>query len=327
MDSPAIRSTTLIWEWFGSIRSHLTNVTFTFGLDSPILFNALFEDIITYLLSCEFRTFRRHHPGSLLIIATLIRRKTFTTEKNGFISKCENLSQPCWNIAMLEMVVLPLCHPFPAARFPFFPLQHIWCSGTFEGSRRISASCSDPGRLTTHGGIPLRFATRKTLVGPSLVADYLILIFAVCMSKCWCFASLTKLWVMWGVLLGSWLTDTNETQFSIGPRNAPWHHSKTYSEIKKIHQKIQKSIENLSHKKPLENYPSIPLSPPQARKLVSSVSSGKSSSRNMWGPPIRREAHPRRYENSVLLEIARVVRDESHMTKVWLFIGKGSLGV
>lgn len=105
VDSPAIRSTTLIWEWFGSIRTHFTNVTFTLGLDSPILFNALFEDIVTYLL----------------IIATLISRKTYIHHrKNGFISKCENFSQQCWNIAMLEMVVLPLCHSFPASRFPLF---------------------------------------------------------------------------------------------------------------------------------------------------------------------------------------------------------------
>lgn len=153
-----------------------------------------------------------------------------------------------------------------------------------------------------------------------------VYIFVVCMSKCWCFASLTKLWV--NVRCTSWIMAhwhkwdpvfNFPQECSLTPFQNLIKNKENPSDNTKINWK-------LVPQKPLENYPNIPLSPPKQENWFLRFLR-VSSSRNMWGFFAVGKPIPGGYENSVLLEIAMVVRDESHMTKVWLFIGRGSWGV
>lgn len=119
-----------------------------------------------------------------------------------------------------------------------------------------------------------------------------VYIFVVCMSKCWCFASLTKLWV--NVRCTSWIMAhwhkwdpvfNFPQECSLTPFQNLIRNKENPSENTKINWRLvpQKTPGKLSQHSPFT---------PQARKLVSSVSSGIFLPQHV-GLLRRREAHPR----------------------------------
>lgn len=213
---------------------------------------------------------------------------------------------------MLEMVVLPLCHSFPASRFPFFPpsthLVFWYLRREPENKRKLFRPWEVHDTWRNSPEICHKENTAGSKFGRRLFETYIcslyvkVLMFRItykAMSHVRCTSWIMAHWHKWDPVF-----------------NLPQECSLT--PFQNLIRNKENPSEFVPQKTPGKLSQHSPFTPPS--KKIGFF--GFFGYLPPAGKPIQEV-----WINKVLLEIARVVRDESHMTKVWVFIGKGSLGV